>query len=147
MGHQTAAMVFVTGLTAAAAQLSVPLPFTAVPFTLQPMMVLLAGLVLGSKLALGSQLLYLLVRRDRTSCVRALAAVPPGCAAADWPTGGYLMRIPDRRVGRWPPWRSEDSVFDTSPHFWRCWRDCSSFMDSELSGWRSSHKASSRHLP
>ena len=52
-----AAMVFVAGLTAAAAQVSVPLPFTAVPFTLQPMMVLVAGLVLGSKLALGSQIL------------------------------------------------------------------------------------------
>ena len=48
-----AAMLFVTALTAAAAQISVPLPFTQVPFTFQPMVVLLGGLALGSRLALG----------------------------------------------------------------------------------------------
>ena len=39
--------LFVTALTAAAAQISVPLPFTPVPFTFQPMIVLLGGAVLG----------------------------------------------------------------------------------------------------
>ena len=40
-----------TVLTAAAAQISIPLPFTPVPFTFQPMVVLLGGAVLGSRSA------------------------------------------------------------------------------------------------
>ena len=48
------------GADAAAAQISVPLPFTQVPFTFQPMVVLLGGLALGSRLGLASQVLYLL---------------------------------------------------------------------------------------
>ena len=46
-GLQTAervgAVVFVTILTAVAAQVSVPLPFTPVPFTFQPMVVLVGA--------------------------------------------------------------------------------------------------------
>lgn len=53
------AVLFVTALTAAAAQISVPVPFTAVPFTFQPMVVLLGGLALGSTLGMTSQVLYL----------------------------------------------------------------------------------------
>ena len=54
-----AATVFVAALTAAASQISVPLPFTPVPFTLQPMIVLLGGAVLGPRLGLAAQCLYL----------------------------------------------------------------------------------------
>ena len=39
-------------LTAAAAQVSIPLPFTPVPLTLQPMVVLLGGAVLGARLGM-----------------------------------------------------------------------------------------------
>ncbi len=46
---RAASVLFITALTAAAAQISVPLPFTAVPFTFQPMIVLLGGLALGSQ--------------------------------------------------------------------------------------------------
>jgi hypothetical protein len=46
---QFAAVLFVTALTAAAAQVSVPLPFTPVPFTLQPMVVLLGGAALACR--------------------------------------------------------------------------------------------------
>src|SRR5690348_372001 len=53
------AVLFFTVLTAAAAQISVPLPFTQVPFTFQPTVVLLSGLVLGPRLGAMSQLLYL----------------------------------------------------------------------------------------
>ena len=48
-------VLFVTLLTAAAAQVSFPLPFTQVPFTFQPMVVLVGGLVLGSRLGFTSQ--------------------------------------------------------------------------------------------
>ena len=41
------AVVFVTVLTAIAAQISVPLPFTPVPFTFQPMLVLVGAAALG----------------------------------------------------------------------------------------------------
>src|SRR5262245_34893714 len=56
-----ASMVFLTALTAAAAQMSVQLPFTPVPFTLQPMIVLVGSAALGPRLAAASQVLYLLL--------------------------------------------------------------------------------------
>ena len=92
--YKFAAMIFIAGLTAAAAQLSVPLPFTAVPFTLQPMMVLLAGLVLGSKLALGSQLLYLFAGVIGLPVFAPSPLLPPGAMRLIGPTGGYLMAYP-----------------------------------------------------
>ena len=49
---RVAAVAFAVALTAAAAQFTVPVPFTAVPFTLTPLVVLLAGAALGSRLAL-----------------------------------------------------------------------------------------------
>ena len=54
-----ASVMFISVLTAAAAQISFPLPFTQVPFTFQPMVVLVGGLVLGSRLGFASQVLYL----------------------------------------------------------------------------------------
>src|SRR6476646_4883752 len=57
--QQTAAVLFVTVLTIAAAQVSIPLPFTPVPFTFQPMIVLLGAAALGPRLGMASQILYL----------------------------------------------------------------------------------------
>ena len=51
------AVLFVTVLTIVAAQVSIPLPFTPVPFTLQPMVVLLGGAALGARLGMSSQIL------------------------------------------------------------------------------------------
>ena len=48
-----------TILTAVAAQISIPLPFTPVPFTFQPMVVLLGAAALGPRLGMASQILYL----------------------------------------------------------------------------------------
>ena len=59
MAEQIGAVLFVTILTAVAAQISVPLPFTPVPFTFQPMVVLLGAAALGPRLGLSSQILYL----------------------------------------------------------------------------------------
>ena len=58
---RVASVALLAALTAAAAQVSLPLPFTPVPFTLQPMVVLLGGAALGSRLGMWAQVLYLLV--------------------------------------------------------------------------------------
>jgi biotin transport system substrate-specific component len=88
------AVLFVTALTAAAAQISVPLPFTAVPFTFQPMVVLLGGLALGSKLGLTSQFLYLMAGIVGLPVFAASATLPPGALRLLGPTGGYLLAYP-----------------------------------------------------
>ena len=89
-----AAVLFITALTAAAAQLSIPVPFTVVPFTLQPMVVLLGGLALGSRLGLASQFLYLLAGIAGLPVFAASATLPPGALRLLGPTGGYLLAYP-----------------------------------------------------
>jgi biotin transport system substrate-specific component len=88
------AVLFVTMLTAAAAQVSVPLPFTPVPFTLQPMIVLLGGAVLGPRLGFASQVLYLAVGITGLPVFAASPLLPQGIARLLGPTGGYLMSYP-----------------------------------------------------
>jgi biotin transport system substrate-specific component len=88
------AVLFVAALTAAAAQISVPLAFTQVPFTFQPMVVLLGGLVLGSRLGFASQVLYLLAGIAGLPVFAASATLPPGALRLLGPTGGYLMSYP-----------------------------------------------------
>src|SRR5437879_5443517 len=67
---RASAIVFVTMLTAIAAQISIPLPFTPVPFTLQPMIVLLGGAALGARLGMTSQVLYLALASRVFPCSR-----------------------------------------------------------------------------
>ncbi|HLG57405.1 MAG TPA: biotin transporter BioY [Vicinamibacterales bacterium] len=93
-GIQVASVLFVTALTAAAAQISFPLPFTAVPFTLQPMVVLVGGLALGSRLGSASQILYLAAGIAGLPVFAASATLPPGALRLLGPTGGYLMAYP-----------------------------------------------------
>ncbi|HTM02012.1 MAG TPA: biotin transporter BioY [Vicinamibacterales bacterium] len=87
-------MLFITALTAAAAQISIPLPFTAVPFTFQPMVVLLGGLALGSRLGATSQVLYLALGIIGLPVFAASPTLPPGALRLLGPTGGYLMSYP-----------------------------------------------------
>lgn len=89
-----ASVLFVTVLTAAAAQVSFPLPFTQVPFTFQPMIVLLGGLALGSRLGAASQVLYLMAGIAGLPVFAASATLPPGALRLLGPTGGYLMAYP-----------------------------------------------------
>jgi biotin transport system substrate-specific component len=91
---RAAAVLFVTALTAAAAQVSVPLPFTPVPFTLQPMVVLLGGAALGSRLGMASQVLYLLVGIAGLPVFAASPVLPQGALRLLGPTGGYLLSYP-----------------------------------------------------
>jgi len=93
-GIRLATVLLVAVLTAAAAQFSVPLPFTQVPFTLQPTIVLLGGLVLGSRLGPASQALYLIAGVVGLPVFAASLTLPPGPFRLLGPTGGYLMVYP-----------------------------------------------------
>jgi len=91
---QVAAVLFVTALTALAAQISIPLPFTPVPFTLQPMVVLLGGAALGARLGMASQVLYLALGMAGLPVFAASPVLPQGILRLLGPTGGYLMSYP-----------------------------------------------------
>jgi biotin transport system substrate-specific component len=93
-GIRVAAVVFVTVLTAAAAQISIPLPFTPVPFTLQPMVVLVGGAALGARLGMASQILYLLLGIAGLPVFAASPILPQGLLRLLGPTGGYLLSYP-----------------------------------------------------
>ncbi len=92
--RRAVAALFVTVLTIAAAQISVPLPFTPVPLTLQPTIVLLGGAVLGARLGATSQLLYLFLGIAGLPVFAASPALPAGAARLIGPTGGYLISYP-----------------------------------------------------
>src|SRR5215207_7635114 len=91
---RAASVLFITGLTAAAAQISIPIPFTAVPFTFQPMIVLLGGLVLGPRLGAASQALYLAAGIAGLPVFAASVTLPPAAWRLLGPTGGYLLSYP-----------------------------------------------------
>ncbi len=91
---RAAAVLFVTVLTIVAAQVSIPLPFTPVPFTLQPMIVLLGGAALGSRLGMSSQVLYIALGLAGLPVFAASPVLPQGFARLLGPTGGYLMSYP-----------------------------------------------------
>jgi biotin transport system substrate-specific component len=88
--RQVVAVFAFAVLTAIGARLSVPLPGTPIPFTLQPVAVLLSGLLLGGALGASSQLAYLAL---------GAAGLPVfvaggGLAYLGGPTGGYLLAFP-----------------------------------------------------
>jgi biotin transport system substrate-specific component len=89
-----ASVVLLTALTAAAAQVSFPLPFTPVPFTLQPMVVLLGGAALGSRLGMSAQVLYLLAGIAGLPVFAASPVLPQGALRLLGPTGGFLWSYP-----------------------------------------------------
>ncbi len=91
---RAASVVLVTVLTAAAAQVSVPLPFTPVPFTFQPMMVLVGAAALGARLGAISQLLYLMLGAAGLPVFAASPLLPSGLARLIGPTGGFLLAYP-----------------------------------------------------
>lgn len=82
-----AGILLFAALTALTARISIPLPSTPVPITLQVMAVLLAGLVLGPKAGAASQALYL----ASIAAGLPLDAKALGVAALVGPTAGYLI--------------------------------------------------------
>jgi biotin transport system substrate-specific component len=91
---QVASVAFFAALTAATAQFSVHVPFTQVPITFQPIVVLLSGLVLGARLGAISQCLYLAAGMAGLPVFALSATLPMGPLRLLGPTGGYLMAYP-----------------------------------------------------
>lgn len=90
LGRRVVAVATAAALTAVAARVAVPLPGIPVPFTLQPVAVLLAGALLGARGGLGSQSVYL---------AAGMAGLPVFAAGGGFayllgPTGGYLLAFP-----------------------------------------------------
>ena len=80
-----------SALIALAAQIAIPLPFTPVPLTLQPLAVLLVGVVLGSARGAAAAALYLL------EGVSGLPVFAQGHGGIVWlasMTAGYLYAYP-----------------------------------------------------
>lgn len=78
--------------TAAASQISFPIPGTPVPFTLQPMLVVLAGLWLGPVAGAASMALYVTAGALGLPVFTPFGA--PGILRLLGPTGGYLLAYP-----------------------------------------------------
>ena len=77
---------------AAASQVAIPIPGTPVPFTLQPMLVVLAGMWLGPAAGAASMLLYVAAGASGLPVFTPIGA--PGIARLLGPTGGYLLAYP-----------------------------------------------------
>lgn len=86
---------FATAL-AASAQVAIPLPGTPVPLTLQPLLVVLAGMMLGPRAGAASMMLYLLAGAAGLPVFAPMGA--PGIARLSGQTGGYLLAYPAAAV-------------------------------------------------
>jgi biotin transport system substrate-specific component len=93
-GRAAADMLLVVGaslLIAIAAQIAIPIPFTPVPLTLQPLAVILVGVALGSTRGAAAAALYLL------EGFSGLPVFAQGHGGAVWligATAGYLYSYP-----------------------------------------------------
>src|SRR6185437_311966 len=77
---------------AAASQVAIPIPGTAVPMTLQPLVVVLAGLWLGPRAGAASMVLYLFAGAAGLPVFAPFGA--PGVLRLIGPTGGYIWAYP-----------------------------------------------------
>jgi biotin transport system substrate-specific component len=93
-GRAAANMLLVVGASAfiaIAAQVAIPMPYTPVPLTLQPLAVILVGIVLGSTRGAAAAALYLL------EGISGLPVFAQGHGGAMWllgPTAGFLYSYP-----------------------------------------------------
>ncbi len=94
MGLMAGTVAGAAALTAVAAQVSVTLPGSAIPFTLQPIAVLLAGVMLGARQGALSQVLYLVAGVAGASAFAWSPVLLPGAARLFGPTGGFLLAFP-----------------------------------------------------
>jgi len=81
-----------TAIVAAAAHIAIPLPFTPVPLTLQPLAVLGAGLALGPVAGFLTMIAYL--AEGLCGLPVFSPTGPGGLAQLLGPTGGFLMAYP-----------------------------------------------------
>jgi biotin transport system substrate-specific component len=84
-------VALMAAVTAVAAQIAIPLPFSPVPFTLQVPAVVLSGLLLGSRHGALAMAVYLLVGAIG---VPVFAQFSGGLGRIVGPTGGYLLSYP-----------------------------------------------------
>ena len=91
--RRAAAVIVGALVVAAAAQVSVPLPGTPVPMTLQPLAVLLVGGLLGAPLGALSMILYLAMGAAGLPVFTPTVPLL-GFARLLGPTGGYLLAYP-----------------------------------------------------
>jgi biotin transport system substrate-specific component len=93
--HRAAADVLLvlaaSALIAIAAQVAIPLPFTPVPLTLQPLAVILIGVTLGATRGAAAAMLYLL---EGFSGLPVFAQGHFGAFALLGPTAGFLYSYP-----------------------------------------------------
>ncbi|MFY9559462.1 MAG: biotin transporter BioY [Terriglobales bacterium] len=92
--RQAAIVIGASLVVALCARVSVPLPFTPVPLTLQNLGVLLVGLLLGSRRGFATLALYLV---EGASGLPVFSPSPlglSGIAQILGPTGGFLMAYP-----------------------------------------------------
>ncbi len=85
-------VLIATGALALASQVALPIPGTPVPITLQPLLVVLAGLLLGPADAAAAMVLYLVAGAAGLPVFQPIGA--PGLARLLGPTGGYLLAYP-----------------------------------------------------
>jgi len=86
------AVVLGAATVALAAQVAVPLPFTPVPMTLQPLAVLVVGGLLGARLGAAALVVYLALGALGLPVFTPVGL--PGAARLLGPTGGYLLAYP-----------------------------------------------------
>ncbi len=84
-------VVGASAIIALAAQVAITVPFTPVPMTLQPVAVLLVGVVLGSKRGAAAAILYLL---EGASGMPVFSQAHGGALWLIGPTAGYLWSYP-----------------------------------------------------
>jgi biotin transport system substrate-specific component len=94
IGARVIAVVLGAIVVALAAQVSIPLPGTPVPMTLQPMAVLLVGGLLGAPLGALSMILYLAMGAAGLPVFTPSPVLLPGIARLFGQTGGYLLAYP-----------------------------------------------------
>jgi biotin transport system substrate-specific component len=91
---RAAAIGLGVALTATAAQFTMPIPLTAVPFVFTPLAVVLTGAALGSRLGALTQALYVLIGAMGLAVFAPSPTLPPGLLRVLGPTGGYLLAYP-----------------------------------------------------
>ncbi len=85
-------ILLAVGVLALASQFAMPLPGTPVPLTLQPLVVVLAGLVLGPVDGAIAMIAYLVAGAAGLPVFAPIGV--PGIARLLGPTGGYLLAYP-----------------------------------------------------
>jgi len=92
--RQVALVVGASLFVALCARITIPLPFTPVPLTVQNFGVLLVGLLLGSRRGLAAMILYLAEGAMGLPVFSPSSVALFGAAQLLGPTGGYLLTYP-----------------------------------------------------